>query len=306
MSTERHDWDRDEREGLAGLEKQVEAMRRRHRDDPPFELLRAARGDALPPDLQAAVSEHLSDSAFSQTLSDGLGQDDEPLLTKEESDRLFARIVKEAGRAPQSARGWGWFRSAMIGATALAAASVMWFVVNRQPAVQPLAPPESTVAVAQPPPLPPFLLPLEKPDVRLSMAALTWRGTATADNQLLADLKPGLDAYRQGDYATANRELTALDARYPKTIEILFYQGVSRLFVNDLQGAIASLTAADALGDRMFADDVSWYRAVAEQRAGNVAGARARLEVLCRAKGDNAARACTALDQLASAGSSAR
>jgi hypothetical protein len=134
------------------------------------------------------------------------------------------------------------------------------------------------------------------------MSALTWRGSKPASdngNQLLTDLKPGLDAYRRGDYATADRELTALATRYPGTIEILFYQGVSRLFLNDLAGAITAFDAADAVGDPTFAADVTWYRAVAEQRAGNAANARTRLEAICSARGTDAARACTALEQIA-------
>ena len=73
------------------------------------------------------------------------------------------------------------------------------------------------------------------------------------------------------------------------------------MFLNDLPGALASLTAADAIGDRTFAADVSWYRAVAEQRAGMLTESRTRLDGLCRAGGDGAGRACAALEQLAKA-----
>ena len=40
-----------------------------------------------------------------------------------------------------------------------------------------MAPPERTVVVALPPAAPPFLLPFDKPEVRLGMGALTWRGS---------------------------------------------------------------------------------------------------------------------------------
>ena len=260
-------------------------------------LLRAAHADALPPDLQAAVSEHLSASALSRTLADGLGEDG-PTLTAEEQERLLARIMKEAGKTSETSRVWNWFRPALVGAGLVAVASLVWLVSSTTERGERIAPPETTVVVALPPAAPPFLLPFEKPDVRLGMDALTWRGTTGSSNPLLADLKPGLDAYRRNDYATSDRELTALAARYPGTIEILFYQGVSRLFLNDLPGAIASLTAAEAVADRTFAADVSWYRAVAEQRSGNVTNARARLDPICRAGGADAARACTALDQI--------
>ena len=82
MNTHRHDWDREEREALAGLEDQIDAMRQRHGGDPPIELLRAAHADALPEDLQTSVSEHLDASAMSRTLADGLG-DDAPALSDE-------------------------------------------------------------------------------------------------------------------------------------------------------------------------------------------------------------------------------
>ena len=295
MNIDRHAWDRDEREALAGLEDEIETMRQRHAGDPPFELLRAAHADALPPDLQTTVSEHLSASALSRTLAEGLGEDG-PTLTAEEQERLLARIMKEAGKASETSRLWNWFRPALVGSGLVAVASLVWLVSSTTERSERMAPPETTVVVALPPAVPPFLLPLEKPDVRLGMGALTWRGTTGSSNQLLTDLKPGLDAYRRGDYANADRELTALAARYPGTIEILFYQGVSKLFLNDLAGAIASLTAAEAVGDRTFAADVSWYRAVAEQRSGNVPDARIRLDALCRA---GAARACSALEQLA-------
>jgi hypothetical protein len=238
---------------------------------------------------------------MSRTLAEGLGPD-EPSLEAADEERLLTRIRKEAGRADEPARGWGWLRPLFLGPALAAAGLLVWFVSSRNE-LEPAVAPESTVARAQPPPVPAFLLPYEKPDVRLGMAALTWRGATTSDNQLLTDLKPGLDAYRQSDYATADRELTALAARYPGTVEILFYQGVSRLFLDDLPGAIASLTAAEAVGDSTFAADVSWYRAVAEQRAGNVEDARTRLDALCRANGEGAVRACAALEQLAKAGS---
>jgi hypothetical protein len=299
VSIERHDWDRDERAALAGLEDQIEAMASRHRDDPPLAMLRAAQADALPPDLQGAIADHLSASAFSRTIADGLG-DDEPALTPDAQDRLLARITKEARTAQDTGRAWGWLRPLLAGSGIVAVGAGLWLVASRIEVAEPIAPPETTVAVSLPPAAPPFLLPFEKPEVTLGMAALTWRGSQ-GSNQLLADLKPGLDAYREGDYATADRALTALADRYPGTIEILFYQGVSRLFLNNLSGAIASLNAAEMVGDRTFAADVAWYRAVAEQRAGNLGDARTRLDALCREQGKGAARACGALDQLTKA-----
>ena len=141
----------------------------------------------------------------------------------------------------------------------------------REPSVSESPAPERTVAVATPPPAPVYLLALDKPDLKVSPAALTYR-SAAAENPLLADLKPAFDAFRAGDYATANREFAALGPRYPKSVEVFFYQGVARLFLADAPGAIASLTTAGKIADSAFAWDIEWYRAVAEERAGNLGG----------------------------------
>jgi hypothetical protein len=295
MTALRDDWDKEEREALSGMEEQIETLRRRHGANPPLDLLRAAHAQLLPDDIQARVDQHLSESAWSRALVAAAEPDDD-LLTPADQERLFARITKET-RAQETAHVWTWTRPAFLVPAFVALASVAWlaFMVRAVPPTT--QPEEAPVAIARADP-PPFLLPFDKADVRLSMAALTWRGSAASDNRLLMDLKPGLDAYRAGDYATADRELTALAPRYPGTIEIPFYQGVSRLFLNDLSGAITSLTAAEAVGDGAFAADVSWYRAVAEQRAGNLAEARTRLDTLCRGNSAGANRACTALSQL--------
>jgi len=314
VSTDRHDWDREERQALDGLEDQIDAMRRRHVGAPPFELLRAAQSDALPEDLQTSISEHLAASAMSRTLAEGLGED-APALSAEEQERLLARIMKDARKESAPASAWGWLRPVLVGTGLVTVASMVWIISTKTEVSERLGPPETQVVVALPPSAPPFLLPFEKPDVRLGMGALTWRGSAPSatddGNQLLADLKPGLDAYRGNNYATADRELTALASRYPGTIEILFYQGVSRLFLNDYAGAIAAFDAADAVGDRTFASDVAWYRAVAEQRSGHDARARAQLDEICNARDGrrvrlqpdqrDTVRACTALEQLAKA-----
>jgi len=296
VSTHPDDIDREEREALAGLENQLDAVRERHRDDPPLELLRAARADALPSELQETVGRHLSGSEWSRTLVEGL-EHDEPALDPHAERRLYATIDGKLAQQRDNEGFKIWFRWALITPAIAVGVLAIWFVVYRpdQTISQPTAtrPP---VAVAPPAAAPPLLLAFNKPDVRLSAAALTWRG-ATSDNQLLADLKPALDAYRQNDYETTNRLLTPLATQYSNAVEVHFYQGISRLFLNDAAGAVNSFAAAEQVADDTFIDDVSWYRAVAEQRAGNVTDARTRLESLCHA-GSASQRACAALEQL--------
>jgi hypothetical protein len=137
-----------------------------------------------------------------------------------------------------------------------------------------------------------------KPDVKLSPSALTWRGDASA-NPFVRDLAPAFDAYRAGDYARAVAAFDRLSAAYPGAIEVLFYQGVSRMLAGNDEGAIAPLEAAARIGNATFADDVSWFLAVARQRSGK-ADARERFAALCRGHGAHAAAACSAVAQLGS------
>jgi hypothetical protein len=185
----------------------------------------------------------------------------------------------------------------VVAAAAAVALVTTTLIVWRAEAPNPAAPhPEGPIVVTAPP-APAFLLPLDKPEVKLSAAALTWRGPR-AENDFLADLKPALDAYRGSDYQVAEREFARLVPRYPKSIEILFYQGVTRLFLNDARGAIERLAHAEAVADETFSADAAWYRAVADERAGNVAAARERLARLCAGPGDRAESSCAALKKL--------
>jgi len=157
------------------------------------------------------------------------------------------------------------------------------------------APP--AVAATPAPPAPALHLALEAPPVKLSVAVLTWRG-ADEKNHLLADLKPGLDAFRKGDYVTANVELSKIAPTYPDSFDVRFYQGVSQLLTSDATGAIESLTAAKRTADSTFAPAVSWYLAVAHERVGNKPGARQELTFVCRNGAAYAAEACAALQQI--------
>jgi len=290
-------WDRDEREMIEGLQDELTSLQARHRAEPPIDLLRAARHDALPPDLQAAATQRLSNDTWSRALVDGLDAA-EPVLEADREDQLLARIRREAD-APGRPAWWSWRYLAIGGA---AAAGVIAAAVLLRPGAE-VPPdvgrpqPQATIADARPAPR--FELPLDKPDVTLSLKALTWRG-AGEGNALLADLKPPLDAFRRGDYAQVDRDLAALESRYPEAVEMLFYGGVARLFLNEEKRAIASFERASALADESFAPRIAWYRAVAEQRAGNDAEARRQLETVCRGGGERSREACAALAQLGS------
>jgi hypothetical protein len=297
MSVKAEDWDREEREALNGISEELEALRARHAGDPPIDLLRAARGHALPDDLQSDADRHLARDAWSRTLLDGLDAE-APSLSREDQDRLFSRIEKAAASSEHRSSRWTWLRLPVVAATAAVLVVATTWIVWRSNAPKPAGTqPEATLVVSTPPAASPFLLPLDKPDVKLSAAALTWRG-ARAGNDFLTDLKPAFEAYRRGDYQVAEREFSRLAPRYPKSIEVLFYQGVTRLFVNDVPGAVERLTQAEAVADETFSADVAWYRAVADERAGNVAAARERLTRLCATPGERTGASCAALKKL--------
>jgi hypothetical protein len=296
MTTPADGWDRDEREALAPIEAELAETRARHAAEPPLDLLRAARADALPADLQARVAAHLDESAWSRALVDGAGavQHD---LDAASADRLLARITQSTDDKP------AWFTRARVwlpvAATAAAIVVVMTVWSSRRAPAPPAAvagapvTPAATMARIEPPP---FQLPLDKPDVKLSTGALTWR--APSGSTLVNDLAPALDAYRQSDYARAADTLARVERRYPASIEAPFYRGISLLFLNEPADAIAELQKAEKLNDAAFAPDIAWYLAVAEERAGNAAASRTHLEALCHTSTARTLAACEAVKKL--------
>jgi predicted Zn-dependent protease len=310
-------WDGEEREAIDELRDELETLRARHRDDPEIALLRAARHEVLPPDAQQAADDRLLNDAWSRALVDGLDAV-EPSLDKRAEDQLLARIRRESRGDGQLAekdhqpgrRRWTWYRPALASAALVTIAAAAWIAfrgptpapverpVPQQPSAQ-----TNSAAVTTPSTPPAWQVPLDKPDVTLSLAALTWRGSGSGsggsgDNQLLADLKGPLDHFRNNDYAGADRAFAALESRYPSAVEVFFYGGVSRLFVNDPRRAIAALTRAATLADTTFAPRIAWYLAIAEERAGQLPRARARLDELCRGTSDRAAPACAAVKRI--------
>jgi hypothetical protein len=194
-------------------------------------------------------------------------------LGPDDQARLLARIQREA-RASKPAPSTRWRRWAVpIAAAAGILIAAIVILRDRDSAlVKPSDAPAPAVAAAKPSPV--FYLPLEKPAIKISPAALGYRGPG-GENSLLADLKPAFDAFRANDYERADREFSALSARYPKSVEIAFHQGIARMFIGDMTGAIASLAAAERLADSSLAWDVAWYPRD-RRRARGESGGRAR------------------------------
>lgn len=286
-------WDPDEREALDALQPDLDALQARHPTVPPMDLLRAARHDALPAELQARAERRLSEDAWARALVEGVDAVD-PALSAAEEDRLLARVRPRAVDRRHA-------RLPYYGAFALAAAAVVAMAIWIVPSAPPPTPPAELPRASTPPAAPPAAvrveLPLEHPPIVLSLAALTWRGGG-ADNPLLRDLKSPLDAFQQRDYVRADREFAAMEASYPRAVEVFFYGAVARLFLGEAGRALPAFERAAALSDSTLAPRISWYRAIAEYRAGNADAARARLETLCRAGGEYGSQACKGVEQI--------
>lgn len=218
-------------------------------------------------------------------------------LSPEDEARLLARIQHDAQgtRKALTGRSWQW-GFVLVAASVLLVIGTVWTLRRSDDAARDTdKQPASTVAVATPAPA--YQLPLEKPELKMSPSGLAWRGPG-GENTLLADLKPAFDAFRESDYQRADREFSAISGRYPRSVEIALYQGVARLFLGNVTGAIDSLGAAEKLADSALGWDVAWYRAVADERGGNFPAARARLTTLCAQPDARAKTACEALSRL--------
>lgn len=289
MTLQPDDWDDDERLALEDIQKELDELRARHRNDPPFDLLRAARADALPESLQARLTEHLNRSAWSRALVEG-DAETEPSFDAEAERRLLSRITR-------STRGSRWHLRSWVPALAAAAVLVVIVGVLRTgppPASddqQPTAPVETPVASA--PPARTFTLPLDKPDVKLTPKALVLR-SGTQQSRFVDDLAPALKAFSGNSYDEAEKRFAALQTQYPTSVEVAFYRAITQLFLSDAAAAVASLQAARRVDDGAFAAEIAWYLAVAHDRAGDLRLARVELEALCRQTSAYTSRACAA------------
>jgi hypothetical protein len=315
MSENPEDWEPDEQAARSELADQLEAIRRRHAADPPLDLLMAARAELLPAQIQQHVAHHLEHSAWSRALVAGVEEATGTQAIDPHSEQRMWRRVQELTKSEPAARVSRALPPWLYGATALAASIVVAIVIGRAGSAPapvesaPPAPPRAALAppraaVAEPPKAAEPLA-FSKPAVKLSAAALTWRSGAGVGT-FQHDLKPALEAYRQGDYAAADALFTSLGQSYPRAVEVSFYGGVSRMMRGDFTGAISPLAKALDLNEAAFAEDIAWYLAVAEQRAGREADALKRLTGLCAAAGPLAPQACAAENSLRERRSSAR
>ncbi len=291
MSDRWPDLDKDE----ADLLRELEALRARHLHCPPFGQLRAAQEGVLPEETHIRVDSHLASCALCRALLHDLASLEPSEPSREEKERIRQRLDKEIGKKVRGASSMSW---TLLGRPLAVAGvlAVFALIIVRQG----VEPPRPRPA----PPLPAAptetALKLEKPDVKLSAAALVWRGASGDPEQFLKDLAPAFEAFRASNYAEAALRFGPLEQKYPRSIEVFFYGGVSHIFLGQHTQAIASLEKARQFADESFAPDVSWYLALAYHRSGDSARARAALEAVCRGRSTYAGKACAGVRELAS------
>ncbi len=288
-----------EREWLAEAANEVESMRKSRSACPPVQLIRAASADALPEDMQSAVAAHISACRTCKILQSDLEnifpQQD---LTPRQAERILNRVRRNTRGYAKfwPSRFFSW--NAVLATAALALCAVLVWQINRQ--TQRLAP-SAPAAAAQLAPHAvqiPDALKLEKPDVKLTLAALTWRGGDASRDRFLKDLAPALDSYRADDFASAASQFTSLSSKYAGSVEVFFYLGISRLFLENHPAAAAALENAARLDDGTFNADVAWYLGIAYYRLGRINEARTRFSALSSGSSAYAERARSALKAL--------
>lgn len=282
-------------------------LRQKAQRCPTPELLQAAQADVLPDDQREDIVRHLENCPACKALSSDLQTlDDEP-LGKAAQQRIWATIqsgiqVEPAVKNRRAfARGWNlWLRPMPLAVTAsviiLFAIGALWLRNQRQTAsnvAQNHAVVPPTIATAS-------VLQLEKAPVVLPPAAvIVWRGQEDSGTRQANALKQALLPYEKDDYAEAVRRLQPLHRQYPKMAEASFYLGVCQLFLDQNEFAAASLNDAAKIAKPPLADQVSWYRALADHRVGKEDLAGSLLSDLCKAGGKDSARACAGAKELA-------
>jgi tetratricopeptide (TPR) repeat protein len=254
---------------------------------PTVEMIQAADAEVLPDDECRAVADHVDGCAVCGPLAAALREWDGPEL----EDDAHARIARRSGvlssNAPTTAvRGpLRWLLP--IAAVAVLALGLPALLRERAEGPRPSGPPSSESQR-------PYVLPLEKLAPRMP-ASLALRG----DDSFAAQLEEALRPYEEGDLETAAARLALLARRYPDAASPRLYLGVAALLRGRADEAERSLEEARVLARESWTPDVLWYLAIARERTGHAAEARAALDTLCAGASAYRERACEVLQRWA-------
>ena len=262
---------------------------------PDPDLLLARRSELLEANVRAALDDHLAScDACARLVSDlDSMQLDAPDPAIESA--VLAR-VRKSGPPSQ------FWRLPLAAALVIGCAGTFaWWM--RAP-VAPVAPSAPIAPVAPVPPVSPVspvspvaMWTVEALPVRVPLSAVGV--SRSAENRAAsAALLDALVPYQAGRYADAIPALREVARLYPESGEAALYLGVTLLLADQPGDALAPLERAAGQVETARRADVEWYRATAEQRAGQTSEARDRLAALCTAAGGYQQRACAATQAL--------
>jgi hypothetical protein len=299
MSEAWPDLGENEQEFLAAHGEALRLARSRHAGCPSAQLIVAAKGECLPEELRAEVAEHLAACPECRMLAEDMETMEAEGLTREEKARMRAQLAPIVTPQPKL-RAWTSFWNWALPVTAVAALAILAVTFTGIWRARKIQEQTSTVARQQPSPPPGIAaLPLNKPDnpalLQDGGGAIIWRGGQTKGASYQEQLQAAMIPYSKDEYKTAARKLGELETKFPQKFEARFYNGICLLFLNDAAGAMRELEAAKTMAKPPDSYQVSWYLAVARQRAGQNDQALSELQQLCHTDSAYAAQACQAL-----------
>ncbi len=280
-----------EKEFVEEFRKSLGALQQRYSDCPRPDVLLAARSGVLPSQSAAVAIRHLEACPMCQSLLRALDQAPFSEPNEVEEARTRARLL-ESIRQDSSRSIFRWFWRpvpiAVVAAFLAVFTALVWIPFRVQAPSPPVAQQTSPAEILQ----------LEKLPVRISAAALLFRGEgSTEQRQFMEDLGQALEPYRMDDFTAAAVRLKTVADRYSNAVEPRLYLGISLLFLQRSQDAATTLMEARSFAQPPLADDVAWYLSIAQERSGAREAAHATLTDLCNTPNDYQARACAALTQ---------
>lgn len=299
------DFDNDEKEFLREIDASLANLGANAGSCPHPDLVMAA-GAGVEMEDSGRILQHLNACPVCQQLVRDVAEHDFPGASKEEDRRIRARWDKETLPQRQPRRAWI-FSPFVIGTAAVSI--LIAFALTRT--LRETAPPDSggIIGINQGPPASPATPPaaaktrtvfvLTKAPIKVSAAAvLTFRSGEVDSRAFLNEFASALEPYRNDDFAEAVQRLLPLSLKYREAAGVHYYLGVSRLFLQQDGPALESLETARRLADETLRDDLSWYLALALDRAGRVEDSRREIRALCSGAGEYQKRACAAQEEI--------
>ena len=220
---------------------------------PDPDLLIAANQGVLPPDVERSIQRHLLHCGICKTLLNDLASLEPPKLTAKQDRHIRSGIP---GMPVQNRTNRVIF--AVIAAAAILI-TVLWLIHRSHSRAEASS---SFAAAALPANITVPLTKLDPPTEIVSDGE--WHSSASRNPAF--ELATAFAAYRQNKYQVAATDFSVLAQRYPENDIVFLYLGVSQLFLDQNEDALASLGRAEALAKPERQEAASWYHALAALR----------------------------------------